>query len=110
ASQNIQYNSNYNLWTQIKRYTESTKNARHQYKINQTRIYQLAKILLDKNDQTITQALEPLISDHITQPWSYYEMQLILQAESNMLSENDIDPLQTILDKSFDTSTQTMTR
>src|SRR6185312_16334370 len=48
--------------------------------------------------------LEPLISDRITQPWSYYEMQLILQAESDMLLENDIDPLQTILDESFDTS------
>ena len=72
--------------------------------MNQTRIYRLAKILLDENDQTITQALEPLISDRITQPWSYYEMQLILQAESDVLSENDIDPLQTILDESFDTS------
>src|SRR6185437_15346920 len=72
--------------------------------MNQTRIYRLAKILLNKNDQTITQALEPLISDRITQPWSYHEMQLILQAESNVLSENDIDPLQTILDESFDTS------
>ena len=59
---------------------------------------------MDENDQTITQALEPLISDHITQPWSYYDMQLILHAESDMLSENDIDPLQTILDESFDTS------
>ena len=59
---------------------------------------------MDENDQTITQALEPLISDRITQPWSYHEMQLILQAESDMLSENDIDPLQTILDESFDTS------
>src|SRR6185437_15598971 len=72
--------------------------------MNQTRIYQLAKILLDENDQTITQALEPLISDRITQPWSYYEIQLILQAESDVLSVNDIDPLQTILDESFDTS------
>ena len=49
-----------------------------QYEMNQTRIYWLAKILLDENDQTITQALEPLISDRITQPWSYHEMQLIL--------------------------------
>ena len=39
ASQDIQYNPNYNLWTRIKRYTESTKNARHQYEMNQTRIY-----------------------------------------------------------------------
>ena len=31
-------------------------------------------------------------------------MQLILQAESDLLSENDIDPLQAILDESFDTS------
>ena len=59
---------------------------------------------MDKNDQTIAQALEPLISDRITQPWSYYEMQLILQAESDILSESDIDPLQAILDESFDTS------
>ena len=72
--------------------------------MNQTRIYRLAKILLDENDQTIAQALEPLTSDRITQPWSYEEMQLILQAESDLLSENDIDPLQAILDESFDTS------
>ena len=104
ASQDIQYNPNYNLWTRIKRYTESTKNAGHQYEMNQTRIYRLAKILLDENDQTIAQALEPLTSDRITQPWSYEEMQLILQAESDLLSENDIDPLQAILDESFDTS------
>src|SRR6185437_10523399 len=31
-------------------------------------------------------------------------MQLILQAKSDMLSENDIDSLQAILDESFDTS------
>ena len=53
---------------------------------------------MDKNDQTITQALEPLISDRITQPWSYYEMQLILQAESDVLSENDINKYQKIIE------------
>jgi hypothetical protein len=104
ASQDVQYNPNYNLWTRIKHYTESTRNAGHQYELNQTRIYRLARILLEENDQTIAQALEPLISDRITQPWNPYEMQLILQAESDLLSENDIDPLQTILDESFDTS------
>ena len=31
-------------------------------------------------------------------------MQFILQAELDLLSKNDIDPLQAILDKSFDTS------
>src|SRR4029078_7778151 len=80
------------------------RNAGHQYELNQTRIYRLARILLEENDQTINQALEPLISDRITQPWNPYEMQLILQAESDMLSENDIDLLQAILDESFDTS------
>ena len=72
--------------------------------MNQTRIYRLAKILLEENDQTIIQALEPLVSDRITQPWNPYEMQLILQAELDILPENGADPLQAILDESFDTS------
>ena len=93
ASQDVLYNHNYNLWTRIRHYTESTRNAGHQYEMNQTRIYRLAKILLDENDQTIAQALEPLVSDRITQPWNDYEMQLILQAELDILPENDADPL-----------------
>ncbi|RIB04102.1 hypothetical protein C2G38_2223264 [Gigaspora rosea] len=44
------------------------------------------------------------MSDQVTQPWNLYEMQLILQAELDVLSENDIDSLQAILDESFDTS------
>src|SRR6185295_4712421 len=38
ASQDILYNPNYNLWIRIRHYTESTRSARSQYDLNQTRI------------------------------------------------------------------------
>src|SRR5205807_10068498 len=46
AYTDILYNTNYNLWTRIRHYTKSTKSTGHQLELNQTRIFQLAKILL----------------------------------------------------------------
>ena len=63
ASQNVLYNSNYNLWTKIRHYTESTQNAGHQYELNQTRIFRLATIRLHESDQTICKAFEPQVND-----------------------------------------------
>ena len=44
AAQDIEWNSNYNLWTRVCYYTESTRSARHYYDINQDRIFHFAKI------------------------------------------------------------------
>ena len=89
ASQDIVYNTNYNLWTRIRHYTESTQSAGHQYEMNQNRIYRLAKVLLNDSDQTIQEVLEPLVNNWVTQPWSPQEMQLILQAEQDFLQGDD---------------------
>ena len=60
---NILYNHNYNLWTRIKHYTESSQSARSTYNLNQTCIFRLAKVLLEESDLTITEALEPQTND-----------------------------------------------
>ena len=39
ASTDILYNPNYNLWTRIRHYTESSRSAGSQYEMNQTRIF-----------------------------------------------------------------------
>ena len=39
AGQDVLYNSNYNLWTRIRHYTESNRSAGSQYEMNQTRIF-----------------------------------------------------------------------
>ena len=70
AGQDVLYNSNNNLWTRIRHYTESNKSAGSQYEMNQTRIFWLAKIFLQELDQSLTEALEPLMTDCINQPWS----------------------------------------
>ena len=44
AAQDIEWNPNYNLWTRVRHYTESTRNAGHAYDLNQSRIFCLAKI------------------------------------------------------------------
>ena len=44
AAQDIEWNPNYNLWTRVRHYTESTRNADHAYDLNQSRIFRLAKI------------------------------------------------------------------
>ena len=44
AAQDIEWNPNYNLWTRVRHYTESTRNAGHAYDLNQSRIFRLAKI------------------------------------------------------------------
>ena len=50
AAQDIVYNPNYNLWIRVRHYTESTRNAGHAYNLNQSRIFRLAKIWLDKSN------------------------------------------------------------
>ena len=63
AYSDILYNHNYNLWTRIKYYTESTQSARNAYNLNHTCIFRLAKMLLEESNLTITEALEPQTSD-----------------------------------------------
>ena len=98
------YNTNYNLWTRIRHYTESTKSARHQLELNQTRIFRLAKILLEESDQTIQEALEPLTSDLTNHSWSNDEISLVLRAEQGYLYADEEQNLQQLLDDLFDTS------
>lgn len=62
---NIIYNFNYNLWTQIKYYTKLISSVKYQYKLNQTWIFWLAKILLEESKQTITKALKSLVTNNI---------------------------------------------
>ena len=104
AGQDVLYNANYNLWTRIRHYTESNRSAGSQYEMNQTRIFRLAKIFLQELDQSLTEALEPLMTDRINQPWSQEEMQLVLRAEHGILEGNEEFQLQQTLEISFDTS------
>ena len=104
AYTDILYNTNYNLQTRIRHYTESTKSARHQLELNQTRIFRLAKILLEESDQTIQEALEPLTSDLTNHSWSNDEISLVLRAEQDYLYANEEQTLQQLLDDLFDTS------
>src|ERR1051325_9106691 len=87
VSRDILYNPNYNLWTRIRHYTESTQNARHQYELNQTRIFRLATIQLNENDQTILEALEPQVNDRINNEWTDEDMTLVLRAEQGLLDD-----------------------
>ena len=104
ASQDILYNPNYNLWTRIQHYTESTRSAGHQYNMNQTRIFRLAKVLLQESDLTIVEALEPRATDRIHSPWTPEQISLILRAEQSVLNEGEEDLLQQAIEESFDTS------
>ena len=72
--------------------------------MNQTRIFCLAKVYLQETDLTITEALEPQINDQINRPWSYEEMDLILQAEQAVLDDKEEQLLQQTLAESFDIS------
>src|SRR6185312_13785655 len=85
ASTDVLYNSNYNLWTRIRHYTESNQSAGSQYNMNQTHIFRLAKIYLQETDMTISEALEPQANDRLNQPWSYDKIDLILRAEQTTL-------------------------
>ena len=58
ASQDVQYNSNYDLITRIQHYTEITKNAGSTYDMNQDHIFHLAQVLLEDTTLTIEQANE----------------------------------------------------
>jgi hypothetical protein len=102
ACSDILYNPNCNLWTRIQHYTTSTSNAGHQYDMNQTRIFRLAKIYLEESDQTITEALEPLATDR-SNHWSDDDISLILRAEQQYdLNDHEEYQLQETLRESFD--------
>ena len=78
AAQDIEWNPNYNLWTRVCHYTESTRNAGHYYDMNQDRIFRLAKIQLGESAQELVDALEPQITDHYNQGYSNEEINLIV--------------------------------
>ena len=104
AYSDILYNHNYNLWTRIKHYTESTRSAGSVYNLNQTCIFRLAKVLLEESDLTITEALEPQTNDRMNHEWSMNEMSLLLRAERDLLYDDEEITLQQTLADSIDIS------
>jgi hypothetical protein len=104
AHTDVLYNHNANLWARVQHYTVSTRSAGAQYEMNQTRIFRLAKILLEESDQTIQEALEPLSGDIINYPWTNEEISLVLRAEQGYLNSNEEPTLDQMLDNLFDIS------
>jgi hypothetical protein len=104
AAKDIEWNPNYNLWTQVKHYTESTRNAGHVYDLNQSRIYRLAQIQLGESNEQIASALEPLATDRSNQDYTDEEINLIMRAPHIQLTSTEEDELQRILAESFDIS------
>ena len=72
--------------------------------MNQTRIFRLAKIYLQESNQDIAEALEPQMTDRTNQSWDEEEINPILRAEQELLTEDEALQLQQTLDQSFDTS------
>ncbi|HEY1248319.1 MAG TPA: hypothetical protein VGE97_04975 [Nitrososphaera sp.] len=73
--------------------------------MNQTRIFRLAIIRLQENDQTILEALEPQVNDRINNEWTDEDMTLVLRAEQGLLDdEEDYPRLEQVIQNSFDTS------
>jgi hypothetical protein len=104
AAQDIEWNPNYNLWTRVRHYTESTRNAGHAYDLNQSRIYRLAQIQIGESDEDLAHALEPQTTDRSNQDYTYEEVNVIMRASQIQLNENEEETLQRILTESFDTS------
>ena len=102
AAQDIEWNPNYNLWTRVRHYTESTRNAGHAYDLNQSRIFRLAKIQLGESNQDLAEALEPQMNDRSNQNYSDEDISLIMRAPNITLSETEQEILDRILQESFD--------
>jgi len=102
AAQDVEWNPNYNLWTKICHYTESTRNAGHAYDLNQSRIFRLAKIKLGESNQEITEALEPQMNNQSNQNYSDDDISIIMRAPHITLSETEQVILDRILQESFD--------
>jgi hypothetical protein len=104
VTKDIEWNPDYNLWTRIRHYTESSRNARHAYDLNQSRIFRLAQIQLGESNEEIAQALEPLATDRSNQDYTYDEVNLIMRASQVQLTDTEENELQRILAESFDIS------
>ena len=104
AAKDVEWNSNYNLWTRVRHYTESTRNAGHAYDLNQSRIYRLAQIQIGESNEDLAHALEPQAADLSNQDYTYNEVNVIMRASQVQLSETEEETLQRILEESFDTS------
>ena len=102
AAQDIEWNPNYNLWTRVRHYTESTRNAGHAYDLNQSRIFHLAKIQLGESNQDLAEALEPQMNDRSNQNYSDEDISLIMRVFNITLSETKQEILNWILQESFD--------
>src|SRR5260364_360299 len=104
AAQDVEHNPNYNLWTRVRHYTESTRNAGHSYDLNQSQIFRLAQIQIGESNEDLAHALEPQYDDHSNQGYTYDEVNVIMRATHVELTETEEQTLQRILAESFDMS------
>src|SRR5260364_346186 len=104
AAQDVESNPNYNVWTRVRHYTESTRNAGHSYDLNQSRIFRLAQIQIGESNEDLAHALEPQYDDHSNQGYTYDEVNVIMRATHVELTETEEQTLQRILAESFDMS------
>ncbi|KAF0557787.1 hypothetical protein F8M41_012246 [Gigaspora margarita] len=104
AAQDVEYNPNYNLWTRVRHYTESSRNAGHSYDLNQSRIFRLAQIQIGESNEDLVHALEPQYDDYSNQGYTYDEVNVIIRATHIELTETEEQTLQRILAESFDMS------
>ena len=86
AAKDVEWNPNYNLWTRVRHYTESTRNAGHAYDLNQSRIYRLAQTQIGESDEDLAHALEPQIADRSNQDYTYDKVNIIMRASQIQLS------------------------
>jgi hypothetical protein len=101
VSQDVQYNPNYDIWTRIQHYTESTQSAGSQYDLNKNRIYRIAMVLLGESDMEMTEAIEEQETDQYNRDWTSDEITILLRDEA-VLTEDEEATLQRILRESFD--------
>jgi len=107
VSQDLQHNPNYEIWTRIRHYTESTRNAGHQYNLNQSRIYRIVQVLLeDDNNKDMMEILEEQDTDQYNRDWTNDEITILLRSESERIALTEVEEatLQQILQESFDIS------
>src|SRR5260363_422923 len=104
AAWDVESNPNYNLWTRVCHYTESSRNAGHSYDLNQSRIFRLVQIQIGESNEDLAHALEPQYDDHSNQDYTYDEVNVIMRATHVELTETEEQTLQRILAKFFDMS------
>ena len=101
--QDLIYNENYEIWTRIRHYIESSQNAGYKYNLNQSRIYRLAQALLEEeNPSQMTELLIEQDNNQYNHNWTTDEIDILLQTNQQAtLTEEEEATLQRILQESF---------